>query len=205
MPRCDAIQLITGGLAALLLGTATVSAEAQLTRGFDTTAAAVANGEERQRQPDLHVFEVQFKPVRMTYANVTDPQTGNVQRQQVWYLCYRTVNRSLATRADETDTKPVNVLDPLPGPTRFIPEFTLTTYDQPGSETPGQEYVDVIVPEALAVINQVERRRSSDPVYRDSVKIVQPLPPAVPAEQTDVEWTYGVAVWTNVDPDTDFF
>ncbi len=210
MQRCDVTRLIAGSFVALSFGLMSPAAHAQataalVTRGFDTTAAAIANGEERQRQPDLHVFEVQFKPVRMLYADVTNPQTGDIQRQQIWYLCYRAVNRSLATRADETDTKPVNVLDPLPGPTQFIPEFTLVTYDGPRLETPTHEYLGEIVPEALAAINQSERRRASDPVFLDSVSIVQPLPQAIPAGSADVEWIYGVAVWPNVDPETDYF
>ncbi len=210
MQRCDVIRLIAGGFVVLCFGNVSPAVHAQataalVTRGFDTTAAAIANGEERQRQPDLHVFEVQFKSVRMLYANVTNPQTGEIQRQQIWYLCYRAVNRSLATRADETDTKPANVLDPPPGPTQFIPEFTLVTYDRPGSEIPTHEYLGEIVPEVLAAINQSERRRASDPVFLDAVSIVQPLPQAVPADESDADWIYGVAVWPNVDPETDFF
>ncbi|MCA9025873.1 MAG: hypothetical protein KDA86_11760 [Planctomycetaceae bacterium] len=180
-------------------------APAQVTRGFDTVARAIATGEERQRQPDLRVFEVQYKLPRIVWVDITDPKTGQQQREQIWYLAYRTANRVLANREDDTNTTPVNVLDPLPGPTQFIPEFTLTTYDQQGSEQYLEQYLDVILPEATAVINTIERRRPSDPVFLDSVNIVQSLPPAVPSDAEDVDWIYGVATWRNVDPETDFF
>jgi len=188
MLRCDSIPFIAGGLVVLALGNLPAPAAAQVTRGFDTKAAAIANGEERQRQPGLYVFEVEFKPMRMVHVNVTDPETGEVQRRQVWYLCYRAVNRSLAARSDVSGTTPVNTLDPLPGPSHFIPEFTLITYDQPDSDLPADEYLGRIVPEASAVINQIERRRPSDPLYKDCVDVVQPLPETVPAEQKDVDW-----------------
>ena len=205
MQRCDVICWMAGGFVALLLGGLPLPAAAQITRGFDTTAAAIASGEERQRQPDLYLHEVQFKSMRMAYVNITDPVTGETERQQVWYLAYRAVNRSLMTRADETDTTPVNVLDRLPGPTYLTPEFQLLTYEQPDSDIPLSEYPDEIIPEATAVINQIERRRPSDPIFLDSVSIMQPLSEPVPAEQTDIDWIYGVALWRNVDPETDFF
>lgn len=205
MLRCDSIRCLAGGLLALALGSVPTSATAQVTRGFDTKAAAVANGEERQRQPNLYVFEVEFKPMRLVHVDVTNPQTGEVERKQVWYLCYRAVNRLLATRADETGTTPVNALDPLAGPSHFIPEFTLITYDDADFDIPDNEYLGQIIPEASAVINQVERRRSSDPLYKDSVQAVQPLPEPVPTDQKDVDWLWGVAMWTDVDPETDFF
>ncbi|MBX3437382.1 MAG: hypothetical protein KF861_07835 [Planctomycetaceae bacterium] len=201
----DAIRMIAGGAVALVLGSLPDAAQAQVTRGFDTTAVAVANGEERQRQPNLYGFEVQYKPMRMAFANVTDPRTGEVQRQQVWYLCYRTFNRLLTARTDETNLTPVNELDPLPGPSQFIPEFSLITFDQAGSDIPEHEYLDKVIPEAVATINEIERRRASDPLYLDSVRIVQPLPEAISPTDQEVQWTYGVAVWPNVDPETDFF
>ncbi len=205
MQRRHMLRLIAGFPMALVTAGWSNHAQAQVTRGFDTVARAIATGEERQRQPDLRVFEVQYKLPRIVWVEITDPQTGEQQREQIWYLAYRAANRALASREDDTNTTPVNVLDPLPGPNQFIPEFTLTTYDQQGSDQPLQQYLDEILPEAAAVINSIERRRPSDPVFLDSVNIVQPLPPAVPPEEKDVDWIYGVATWRNVDPDTDFF
>jgi hypothetical protein len=177
----------------------------ELTRGFVARAAAVAIGEERQRQPDLRVFEVQFKQMRMVWVDITDPKTGERSRQPVWYFAYRTVNRELAMRADETDTTPVNALDPLPGPNQYVPEFSLITYDERGTELPNQVYLDEVLPEAMQAINAIERRRPGDPAYLDCVSIVRQVPDPVPADATDVEWTYGVATWRNVDADADFF
>ncbi len=205
MQRRHLLRLIACAPVVIVVASGSNPANAQVTRGFDFVGRSIATGEERQRQPDLRVFEVQYKLPRIVWVDITDPKTGEQQRELIWYLCYRTVNRELASRADETNTQPVNVLDPLPGPTQFIPEFTLTTYDQPDSDVPVQQYLDEVLPEAMAVINSVERRRASDPVYLDSVNIVQSLPPAVPADETDVDWIYGCATWRNVDPETDFF
>jgi hypothetical protein len=205
MPCRVVILPIVGILAVFTWGSLAKPAAAQSARGFSTVAPAVSSGLERQRQPDLYVFEVQFKPLRMIFVDVTDPQTGEVERQQVWYLAYRAVNRSFETRADDTDTTPVNVLDPLPGPSQFIPEFTLITHDQPDSDLPVHEHLGEVVPEVTAAINQVERRRPSDPLFLDSVSIVQPVPGTFPPEESNVDWIYGVAMWRNVDPDTDFF
>jgi hypothetical protein len=205
MPRRVVILQIVGILAACTGGSPARPAAAQPTRGFNTVAPAVSSGLERQRQPDLYVFEVQFKPLRMIFVDVTDPQTGETRREQVWYLAYRAVNRSFETRADDTDTTPVNVLDPLPGPSQFLPEFTLITHDRPDSDLPVHEYLGDVVPEVTAAINQVERRRPADPLFLDSVSIVQPLPGAFPPDESRVDWIYGVAMWRNVDPDADFF
>ncbi len=205
MLRRHLLRLIVCSLVVSASAICSRPALAQVTRGFDTIGRSIATGEERQRQPDLRVFEVQYKLPRIVWVDITDPKTGQQQREQIWYLCYRTVNRTLPSRADETNTRPVNALDPLPGPTQFIPEFILTTYDQPDSEVPVQQYLDEVLPEAMAVINSVERRRASDPEYLDSVNIVQPLPDPVPADEKDVNWIYGVATWRNVDPETDYF
>lgn len=68
-------------------------AQAQGERGFVQNAPAIANGEELNRQPDLWVMELQLKPMRMTWVEVTDPETGETSREQIWYLAYRTLNR----------------------------------------------------------------------------------------------------------------
>ncbi|WP_145369298.1 hypothetical protein [Maioricimonas rarisocia] len=180
--------------------------QAQVTRGFLQTAPAIASGEELNRQPDLWVMEIQFKQMRMTWVDITDPETGETNREQVWYLAYRTLNRPLATRQQaEEDQAPVIELDPVPSQHRLIPEFVLVTYDDRESEIPERIAMDEVIPEAVAHINQIERRRESDPVYKDPVSIIQHVPDAVPKESDDQPWVYGVATWRGIDPDADFF
>lgn len=175
-----------------------------VTRGFDTTAEVVATGEERQRQPDLWMFEINYKPMRMTWVNVTDPKTGEQRREQIWYLAWRAVNRTLAARDDSDDLTPVNTLDPVPEQ-KFVPDFTLITYDDPSTEIPGQVALDVVIPEAAAAINRIERRSPTEPVFLDTVRAAQNLPDPIDAQQADVPWIYGVATWSNIDPETDYF
>jgi hypothetical protein len=205
MQRRDALRLLAGIPAAALAGGWSVPATAQVTRGFDQRLRAIASGEEIQRQPDLWIFEISFKQMRMTWADVRNPRTGETARDQIWYLAYRTINRTLTARQDEGNTTPQNELDPLPGPTPFIPEFTLSVLDQPDDEVPEQVVMDEVIPEAVARINQIERRRASEPLFRNSVDIVQPLPEPVAEDAENPEWLYGVATWRNVDPETDFF
>lgn len=205
MQRRDALRLLAGIPAAALAGGWSAPVRAQVTRGFDQTLRAVASGEEIQRQPDLWIFEISFKPMRMIWVDVQDPATGQTSRDQIWYLAYRAINRSLAARQEDGNTTPQNQLDPLPGPTPFIPEFTLSVYEQPDSEVPDIVQMDEVIPEAVARINQIERRRASEPLFQNSVEIVQPLPEPVPEDAEDPEWLYGVATWRNIDPETDFF
>lgn len=171
----------------------------QLTRGFDQIAPAQAFGEELNRQRDLWVMEVQFKPMRMIVVNITDPKTGEAAPEQIWYLAYRTVNRPVTVRVPD-DTEPVNVLDPLPGPRMFLPKFTLITYDDPNTEIPAQIAADEILPEAVETIRRIERAP-----LNDSVSIVQSLPDAVSPDEVEIPWIYGVATWRGIDPETDFF
>jgi len=205
MQRREALRLIAGAPAAALATGWSLPLRAQARRGFDQNLPAVANGEEIQRQPDLWVFEISFKPMRMIWVNTTDPQTGAVSRDQIWYLAYRTVNRTLAARIDDSNTTPVNVLDPLPGKPRFIPEFMLQTYEQREGDVPTITQLDEVIPEAVAQVNQIERRRTTEPKFLNSVEIVQPLPEPVPNDEANPDWIYGVATWKNIDPETDFF
>lgn len=175
------------------------AAAQQLTRGFDQIAPAQAFGEELNRQRDLWVMEVQFKPMRMVVVNITDPKTGETAPEQIWYLAYRTVNRPVTVRVAD-DTEPVNTLDPLPGPRMFLPKFTLITYDDPNTEIPSQITVDEVLPEAVEAIRRIERAP-----LQDSVSVVQNLPEPVPHDQVEVPWVYGIATWRGIDPETDFF
>jgi hypothetical protein len=187
-----------------------VFAQAELPRGFAKRLPAYASGEERNRQTDLRVMEVQFKPMRMTWVELTNPKTGQKERKAVWYLVYRAITRPTPARADETDTRPINTVDPAPKPVDFMPEFTLTTYDDPKNPIPLEIHQDQVLPEVLAAIRAVEQRPAAAFANRgieNSLSVVQPFPTAIaedaPAE--DQDWIYGVATWTGVDPKTDYF
>lgn len=202
------VALLSGAVLGSL-GGSRCAGQPELPRGFAKRLPAYASGEERNRQTDLRVMEVQFKPMRMIWVELTNPQTGKKERQAVWYLVYRAVTRPTPARADETDTRPINVVDPAPKPVDFVPEFTLTTYDDPKNPIPAAIHQDQIQPEALAAIRAVEQRPASQFTKRGiehGLSVIQPFPNAIaedaPPEEQD--WVYGVATWTGIDPKTDF-
>ena len=201
---------LLAGLAALSLVRPTAAQEVELPRGFAMRLPAYATGEERNRQRDLRVMEVQFKPMRIVWANVTNPRTGQKERQEIWYLVYRCITRPTPARADETDTRPLNEVDQAPKPVDFMPEMVLTTYDDPANPIPLANHLDQIVPEALPAIRTVEQRPAyafANRSIEHGLSIVQPFPAPTPegTPPDEEDWIYGVAMWTGIDPETDYF
>jgi hypothetical protein len=193
---------------AVLVGRA--PGQSLLNRGFVKTIPAYATGEERNRQTMLRVMEVQIKPMRLIWVDVTDPRTGTKQRQAVWYLVYRCLVRPSTGRLDDTDTRPVNVVDSPPRPSYFMPEFLLTTFSGPNYEVPTATHLDQILPEALEPIRRIEQRPDSLFTRRKiehGLGVIQPFPDPLPLEtpEEELDWIYGVATWTGIDPRTDFF
>ncbi len=171
-------------------------AEAQLKRGFVGTIEAQATGSELNAQSNLWVMDVTYKPLRMIRVNVTDPKTGKPSEttELVWYFIYKAVNRELIQREGEQDLFPVNTEDP-PFRPYFVPEFTLVSDDN-GVQT---TYHDEIHPEIQKAIMRRERM-----VLKNSVEVVQELPPAVPPGEEPKDPIFGVAIWRNVSPDVDY-
>lgn len=176
------------------------AAEEALPYGFARLVPGVATGEERARQKDLWVMDIAYKPMRLMFVEVIDPATKQKKREQIWYLPYRAIRRPIVVR-DVGDVEPANTPEPIPGQQKFLPQFTLVSYDDPKTEIPSAILLDQIVPEAVAAINKVEKPNK----YLDSVHVVQNLPEAVPADAIDPPYIYGVAVWRGVNPNTDFF
>jgi hypothetical protein len=171
---------------------------ATLRRGFDATAPAVATAEELA-QGDLWVMQVDFKPVRLIRVETTDPKTGEKREELFWYVVYRAVNKSLKAPVQDTGTVPVNNYDPAPGPSLFVPEFTLVTDDN-GRQ---QVYPDVVIPEAEdAVARREMRGPDRKNVLKNTVEVVQPVRPADDKAAAPI---YGVAMWRGIDPETDSF
>jgi hypothetical protein len=177
---------------------------AELTRGFEKMIRATASGEELNRQRNIWALEVEFKPMRMIFLDANDPATGRSKKDQIWYLAYRAVNRALPNRKVDDEVVPRNEVEPRPGKDKFIPEFTLVTFEGPEREIPAEVYHDIIIPDAVRRANVLERRHADDPKFLDSVSVVQDLPDEVPADAENPPYIYGVAVWKNVNPDRDF-
>lgn len=169
---------------------------AELTEGFEVTLEVPrATTEELSSQTHLWTMEVSFKPLRMIYVELPDPETGETRPEPVWYLVYRAVNRPIERPeiSIDRDRTPVNDLDPLPDPL-FVPECTLVS-DHNGQQT---AYADIVLPEAHKEIVRRERRK-----LKNSVQIVGPVPPPISQEAEEDQVLYGVVMWRNVDPRAD--
>lgn len=156
----------------------------QIAPGVETIARPLISGEERNAQPDIWAMEVNFKPVRMILADVTDPKTGKTTRELVWYLAYRAVMRvtsGLSVAKIKLEDRPI-----------LVPELTFVIDDRRGIKI----YEDRILPAAQAAINQRERIK-----YKNSVEIVAPVPTVTPDGARTLNSLNGVAMWTGIDPD----
>ncbi|QDU43284.1 hypothetical protein [Symmachiella dynata] len=160
--------------------------------GVETRVRPTVTGEERSRQPDIWAMEVYYKSVRMIWVDIPDPKTGKTQRELIWYLPYRVVNRQI-----KGSLPPVGPDGKRP---KFVPEFELVTKDNGVQHV----YFDEIIPVAQAAINRREGRTGSNR-YKNSVEIVGAIPELTDADAKLEQSTYGVAIWRGVDPKTDFF
>ncbi len=194
---------IFSGFACLTLMPATAGrtfAQNSVRDKFPLVAKVSPLGEELSAQKQLWIMEVHFKSMRMIQVTLTNPETGRKQRENVWYIVYKAINRPLPYKADMSNTTPVNDDDPEPIEPMFVPVFTLRTDDVTEGQPVQKTYKDVILPEAQAAIDRRERRH-----YKNSVEIMQTVPPATPEAQGDANAIYGVAMWRGVDRETDYF
>ena len=165
--------------------------------------------------PALWVAEVQYKPVRLLRMKVTDPKTERTARELVWYMVYRVIPRDytdlagderdeLRRRLHDTATEPNNDVDPDLAPHLLMPRFVLQTTDV-GSF---HRYPDEVNLEIQRAVFQREFRQGASQLpLLNSVQAITPVEGSVSQDDADPlkKALYGVAIWRNVDPDTDFF
>lgn len=166
---------------------------AQGDEGFNHKVPAVTQGDERSRQPSLWVMEVHLKPMRLIWVNMPDKKTGELKPELFHYICYRAINRPIK-KPEALKTVPLNRPDPEPGPTFFIPEFTLI----PNDSDQKQVFLDEIVHRAVDTISRKERRQ-----FKNNVNIVGQVPKATNEKPNDQNALYGVAVFRGIDPKVD--
>lgn len=147
---------------------------------------------------DVYCLEFAFKPVRMIEVDVNTPI--GIQRKLVWYMVYR-------VRYLGGDLKPTTEPDKFNNEVyatpkavsaewvRFLPTFNLDTLAL------GKTYLDQ-APLDMAKRAIAERERIGKPLY-DSIEL-QRLKIERSTETADKP-VWGVAMWTDVDPRTDFF
>lgn len=176
---------------------------ALVTQGFDFSIPAYTSGEERQAQPNLWVYSLRFKSVRMMEIEVTDPKTKELRKELVYYLVYEAINREIERNAEDPATTPANAFDAPPGPELFVPEVTFVIEDEV-TELLSSNYKrvlrDEVIPEAQKRIEARERIK-----LRNSVQAVGPVPAASAKDDPKPNAYYGVALFRNVDPKMDFF
>jgi hypothetical protein len=163
-------------------------------------------------------LEFAFKPLRMVYVDVPEPP-GVIRRKLVWYLVYRVRNtgahlepvpqEDAAGHITYTMEKPATTPTGIPGMPDgrafFFPHFVLEGefYDTQSRSYVRRAYLDRIIPEARAVIQQ--REDPLIPLYNSVEMMRRPLAqPATPDEVTDANTAWGVVTWTDVNPNIDF-
>lgn len=167
--------------------------------------------------PALWIAEVQYKPIRHRLMPVTDPRTRQVKEELVWYFIYRIIPRDytelaggkqedLRSKLENVELKPSNDLDADLVQPLMLPRFALRIDD----DDSGKTYVDEVNLEIQkAVFDREFGSRAANLKLLNSVTGIQEIPPVVSATDALVDplknAVYGVAVWRNVDPDTDYF
>lgn len=121
---------------------------------------------------DLWVLDFKFKDPRLITVDI--PGRG---RKLCWYLWYQVTNYSKEPRT-------------------FIPDFELVTLDKPGV------YHDQVLPKVQKAIQEIE-----DPTghldIKNSVTIsLLPIPVSKPKDVANPRSVSGVAIWDNVNPDS---
>lgn len=150
---------------------------------------------------DVWQLEFAFKPVRMMWVNVPS-QTGASQRTLVWYLVYKVTNTGEALSPVEGDLNLYTAGKKPHGPVKFLPHFVLEGHE---TDAAGQKlyraYLDRAVPIAIEAIR---RRETPGRKLLSSTEMAQQtIAPSKEGEAENSVW--GVAMWTGVDPEMDFF
>ena len=162
-------------------------------------------------------LEFSFKPMRMLYVDVPQP-SNRMQRQLVWYMVYRVRNLGQHITPDEETeevklesgevarvhvrfkrgtTNEVEVFGRKTTDLRFFPHFVLASLEY------DKEYLDRVIPAALAPIKAREFPGRPDQVLHDSLTISE-VPIKLSDEKNDNS-VWGVVTWTDVDPRIDYF
>lgn len=145
---------------------------------------------------EIYSLEFSFKPLRHIYVDVPRPD-GRMQRKLVWYMVYRVRYRGgdLRPAADTVaGVKLYQRLESIHYDSRyFFPEFVLSDH------VTGKRFVDQILPTARDKIKIREQIQA--PLY-NSIEITRAKIPY--SSDSDAAGVWGVATWTDVDPDLDF-
>lgn len=141
-------------------------------------------------------LEFGYKPLRMLRVSVPRPD-GTTESKVVWYLVYYVRNAGTNQRPvpaeGDAGGEQLYTLQPSQRSIRFLPTFTLVGHDRPGT------YAERILPGAVAQIRQ--RELPNEPLY-DSIEISRRS--LTYSDNAEAGRVWGVATWTDIDPQTDY-
>ena len=167
--------------------------------------------------PALWVAEVQYKPMRHRLIPVTDPKTRQIKEELVWYFIYRIIPRDytelagskredLRAKLENEELKPSNDFEENLVQPLILPRFALRIDDVANGKT----YVDEVNLEIQkAVFDREFGSKAGGLTLLNSITGIQEI--SEPVSSTDAlvdpleNAIYGVAIWRDVDPDTDYF
>ena len=145
---------------------------------------------------EIFCFEFSFKPLRQIYLDVPRPD-GRLQRKLIHYMVYRVRYRGgdLRPAADDLNTPIYRRIESVSyNSRRLFPMFVLEDHES------GKKFTDQVLPTAL---NRIRIREQISAKLHNSVNISTVKIPRT--RDDDASGTWGVATWTDVDPNLDFF
>jgi len=172
------------------------------------------------------VWQFQFvhKPLRLIEVDIPQPD-GKMRRKKIWYLMYRIINPGQHLTPVLGKDKPLPSGDLLHkgqyeyieavdkydemlsaiGPHRFVPTFLLRTFENAELKIDKKtvQYMDQIIPAAREKIYQREQPPCPFEEFYDSSQIsAAPIP--VSTDRDEIS-RWGVATWSDIDPEIDYF
>lgn len=145
---------------------------------------------------EIYCFELSFKPLRQIYIDIPRPD-GRMQRKLVWYMVYRVRYRGgdLRPAADNVAGVPLyRRVEGIRYNSRYVfPMFIMSNHIS------GKRYIDQLLPTA---IEKIRIREQITAELHNSVEISKIKVPY--SSDEDAPGLWGVATWTDVDPNLDF-
>jgi hypothetical protein len=156
---------------------------------------------------DVWALEFKFKPVRMIWIDVPQPN-GQMRRQLIWYMVYSVTNTGNVMhpvpeeiQKHEGQDRGLNQPEKLAEikyvdrPIRFIPEFVLEGHESADPQTGfSKAYQDRVIPVAMGPIRLREDRNRR---FYSTVEICGDIAPG--------ETKWGIVTWESLDPRIDRF
>ena len=190
---------------------------------FESSATLFAQSEKILFHRGIWQFQFVHKPLRMIEVDIPQPD-GKMRRKKIWYLMYRIINPGkhlTPVRGNEKvlpsgeilhkgqyDTiKAVDRYEEMVsniGPHRFVPTFLLRTFENAELKINEKtvQYMDQIIPAAREKIYRRERPPCSfDEFYDSSRMSAAPIPVSTGRDEIS---RWGVATWSDIDPEIDF-